>query len=290
MPSADYPLRIRYAAGPVFQDLIEMTSAEFIANFGYRMARGFATNVSTGSLRTASGTAPAGTQIGTFTDTWRTEPVNSPNNTNAAGTTSSLVYYITQETSDPGSVPVPPLFWESIQIRETYHQTNTWNLVEAGNLLLQKIMDETIPGRYRLQQATPSGGTWTSRGTILDTTDSAGGGTTYTYTLWQKTEIASPPADGNRPLKWTGSALQEMTNAEQESDHVILRKHHLASGLMRYRFQTSAPGIGGTWIISGDTLQDKIQEYALVGSYFNVTANIVNSGSASVSLWMQNAL
>lgn len=280
------PLRIRYA-GAAFQDLIEMTDAEIRSILAYTLTKDYATDTTT-NLQATVNVDGAGTSIGTFQDTWRTEPVNSPNPANATGATASTTYTFKQQLST-GTVNVTnrAVGWGSSRIDEF---TDALYNTDIMDKIIADMVAGNQLGQYHFKTSTPAGGTWTIRGTFTDTTDSAGGGTTTTWRLWQKTELASPPsATANLPLKWNGSnGLREMSDAEMKQSTMLMRNRIINNNIGKYLVQTATP-TPGTWAQMGDTVTDQIQEYALVSGYFNVTANIVTGTGGTVKLWVRTA-
>jgi hypothetical protein len=279
------PLRIRYS-GAAFQDLIEMTDAEILSLFAYVISQDYATDGT--NLQATVNIGGAGTSIGTFTDTWRTEPVNSPHAVNATGATSSTTYTFNQQLS-AGSVSISN---RAVGLNGTavYEFTDAQYNTDIMDKIIGSVTAGSQVGQYQLKTTTPAGGTWVSRGTFTDTTDSAGGGSTTTWTLWQKTALASPPSTtANRPLKWNGSTgLQEMTDAEIKQSTMLFRNRIINNGVGQYRVQTSSP-VGGTWVQQGDTVTDNIQVYTVVGGYFNVTSATTTGSGGTVGLWLRTA-
>lgn len=94
--------------------------------------------------------------------------------------------------------------------------------------------------------------------------------TTTRYTLWRKTEEASPPTTLVRPLKFAntsdrGKHLVEMTNAEILSLLIPFRNAIVNNGKGRYLFQQSSP-TSGTWARRGDAIVDMLNVLS-EGSY-----------------------
>lgn len=282
------PLRIRYNAS-AFQDLIEMSDAEIKSILAYQLTTDYATDTTT-NLQATVNIGGAGTSIGTFQDTWRTEAVNSPNPANAAGTTSSTTYTFKQQlTTGTVSITNRTTGWDAGNSRIIEHTDAQYN-TDIMDLVIADMVAGNQVGQYQFKVSTPAGGTWVSRGTFTDTTDSAGGGTTTTWTLWQKTVLASPPSStANRPMKWNGSnGLKEMSDAEIKQSTMLMRNRIINNLIGTYKVQSAAP-TPGTWAQMGDTVTDNIQDYAIVSGYFNVTSTIVTGAGGTVKLWVRTA-
>jgi hypothetical protein len=127
------------------------------------------------------------------------------------------------------------------------------------------------------------------------------GGTTTTYTLWQKTEVASPPTStANRPLKYVTGGLQEMTDAEIRQSTMLFRNRIVSNATKGfYKLQSASPS-PGTWVQMGDTIQDSIQENVQVlvngGYYWNITSTVITTTASdgvattgTYKLWLRTA-
>jgi len=278
------PLRIRYA-GANFQDLIEMTDAEMKTIFAYTILVDFATDVSTNRQGTVAIGNPGGwTSIGAFVDKYRTEAVNSPVAANATGANSTATTTLYQNLVT-GTVSITNRA-VGLSGTDIYEFTDAQYNTDIMDLFITDYVAQNQVGQYQIKSSgAPAGGTWTSRGTFTDTTDSVSGGTTTTYTLWQKTALASPPSStDNRPLKYVTGGLQEMTDAEIKQSTMLFRNRIINTATKgMWKLQNAAPGTG-TWVQMGDTIQDSIQQNVQVftngGWYWNITTAIITTTAA----------
>lgn len=286
------PLRIRYTVpgGSVFQDLIEMTTAEIKTILAYSLCVEFATDTTT-NLQGTVNIGGTGTSIGTFTDTRRPDPVNSPVAVNnpSGTTTTSTVYTLNQLlTTGTASLSARLVTWDTTNSRIIEYADTDYNAIL--DIIISDLAAGNQVGQYQLKSSgAPAGGTWASRGTFTDKTDDSTGNTTTTYTLWQKTDLASPPtATVNLPLKWNGTdGLKEMSIAEIKSSTMLMRNRIVnVSTVAMYKCQTSAP-TPGTWVQMGDTVTDVIQDRQLISGYFNIVSATVTGTGGTVKLWVR---
>jgi hypothetical protein len=284
------PLRVRYS-GANFQDLIEMTDAEIKTIYAYRLCIDFATNADTqGNLNIDGGT---GTSIGTFVDTRRPDPVNTPVAVdNPSGTTTTSTTYTFKQVMTTGTVaitnrPVSMTVDNTAIIEMTDSDLNT----AVMDIVIADMAAGNQVGQYQLKTSgAPVGGTWTSRGTFTDKTDDSTGNTTTTWTLWQKTVGTTPPSTAdNRPLKWNTDGLKEMSDAEIQQQTMLMRNRIVNQAtIATYKVQTAAPS-PGTWVQMGDTVTDVIQDRQLVSGYFNIVSATTTGTGATVKLWIRTA-
>lgn len=286
------PLRIRYTVpgGSTFQDIIEMSAAEIKTILAYSLCVEFATDTTT-NLQGTLNIGGTGTSIGTFTDTRRPDPVNSPVAVNnpSGTTTTSTVYTLKQLlTAGTASLSARLVCWDTTNNRIIQYADADYNGVL--DTIISDLAAGNQVGQYQLKSSgAPAGGTWTSRGTFTDKTDDSTGNTTTTYTLWQKTALASPPtATTNIPLKWNGTdGLTEMSSAEMISTTMLMRNRIVNVGTVAmYSCQTTAP-VTGTWVQMGDTVTDVIQDRQLVSGYFNIVTATVTGAGGTVKLWIR---
>lgn len=83
---------------------------------------------------------------------------------------------------------------------------------------------------------------------------------TKTYTMWRKTEEATPPTTMIRPLKFANTAERGKHLVEMNNDEILklltpFRNAIITDGRGRYKFQESGPS-GGTWARRGDKVDD----------------------------------
>ncbi len=118
---------------------------------------------------------------------------------------------------------------------------------------LDRLVNDGL-GSYKLQTATPSGGTWVQEA-IIDDTQSGAGSTEY-Y-LWRRTVQTTPTEI--RPLKerLIGNEYNiiEMTDAEIETLTDRFRNQIVTTGIGTYALQETAPGTG-TWTRAGTVTTD----------------------------------
>jgi hypothetical protein len=179
------PLRIKASGSPPssanFQGLQELTDNEINQYLSYVITNKFATNwdgTLTGDLNMDTSNSLAGTSIGNFADTVRTESIGTHP---ATGATTSTTYYFKQITdSATENVTNRPLGYDSAIKEMTDSEIDTDILDKVISDMVTES-DYTV-GQYTLAEAAPTGGTWTSRYTITNTTQ---GGNNTIY-LWQK--------------------------------------------------------------------------------------------------------
>lgn len=124
---------------------------------------------------------------------------------------------------------------------------------EIRNDVVSNVVSSMInggQGAYWLGTSAPvDGGTWVVRSTLVDTYSTAGGYTSTTYYLYQKTTNSG--LGTTRPLKRvTGNQIQEMTNAEILQLTPYVKDYIRLTGIGTYFIGTTAPGTG-TWIARG---------------------------------------
>ena len=184
------------------------------------------------------------------------------------------------------SLDAYPIYWDT-----GTEQTREYDSLGFNTDVVDAILDYLVAdgvGSYKLQAATPSGGTWTSRDTFVD---AASGGDT-TYTLWQKTNDTAPTTV--RPLKLREINnvydLIEMTDAEIETWRTRLQNRISATGKGTYAFQASAPGTG-TWVKMGTDVTDT-EQATYVGTYNGFQGRYVSASKLTndtQALWVRTA-
>lgn len=254
------PLRIKASAYPVssgnLQGLQEMTDAEIEQYYSAILTLDFADNTDgsgTGEININGGT---GTSIGTATDTKRDDAVGThPTD----GASSTVTTYTAKQIESAAS--------ESITNRPLgYVDSGTVGMhefddTELDSDILDKVVDDFVAqgdytvGQYKLSTSSPSGGTWTSRYTLVNTEVD---GTSTSYYIWQKTAATNSAVANYKPLKVTGggAGVQEMTVAEMEQQVPNLRNYMISSGKGKYVLQAAAPG-SGTWVDQGSFTDTK---------------------------------
>lgn len=229
----------------------------------------FAGTTGVGSLQVTTTGAPANfTSIGTFTDTVASQAVGTHPWDGGFNTVNT--YTFSQGTATAtDSKTARPLRTSGVE-GELLESTDTQIDSEVLDNVLTAMIEQAdnTAGQYYLSASAPSGGTWTSRGTITDT-QVDGTGTT-TKTLWQKTAATTVPSSTtNRSLVKEDNGLQEFTTAELQSLVGRFRNRIAATNLGTYAVATAAPGTG-TWQQMGETLTDQRKtsaSYNYSGSY-----------------------
>lgn len=256
-------------SGSVEQGLQIMSQTEIVNNLGQSVTEYWASVETQGSLKVTTSGAPSGfTARGTFNDTVRDDSVGT-HPTDGASTTVNT-YTVSQQTAvDAGSWTFPVRIQDDGDLKE-YDQT-TLNTDVLDDIITAMVQENAhTAGQYKLQASAPSGGTWTSRGTISDTQVD---GTTVTKTLWQKTAATTNTslASGNRPVKkLDDNSIQEMTDNEVRSLYRPLGQRINATGVGEYALSTSSPPLFGTWQQMGETMTDQKKDtatYAYAGTY-----------------------
>tara|TARA_B100000927_G_scaffold291522_1_gene294199 strand:- start:2592 stop:3869 length:1278 start_codon:yes stop_codon:yes gene_type:complete len=265
------PLRIKASAYPVssgnLQGLQEMTDAEIEQYYSAILTKDFADNTD------GTGTAEiningSGTTIGTATDTKRDDAVGTHPTDGASSTVTT--YTAKQiETTASESITNRPLGYVSSGTVGIHEFDDT----ELDTDILDKVVDDFVAqgdytiGQYKLSTSTPSGGTWTTRYTLVNTEVD---GTSTTYYIWQKTAPTTAAVDNFKPLRVQGggAGVQEMTVAEMEQIVPNLRNYMISSGKGKYVLQAAAPG-SGTWVDQGSFTDTKKEVAAqnYTGSY-----------------------
>ncbi len=192
-----------------------------------------------------------GTTIGTFTDTIRTDAVGTHP---TAGSTNSTAYVFRQDLSsvspNPSARPLQSHVSDSGDVQEMTDAQITSDIINKVN---DKIALFSI-GTYKLQPSAPSGGTWTSVGTITNTVI---GASDETSTLWKRTD--TPSATVVRPIKVDSGTFKEMTDAEIEYMAIHFRASIVATSVGKYELAASTPS-PGTWIQCGAGFSDTRRE------------------------------
>jgi len=283
------PVRIKHdgtnIATDVFQGLQEFTDAEIKVRTAEVLTTEFAGTTGVGSLQVGTSGAPANfTSIGTFTDRVHNSEVGD--HPIVANDFSTTVYTFSQGTATAtDSKDARPLRIDSSGNLE--QSTDSEIDTEIIDPCIKAMVDQTDNscGQYYLAASAPSGGTWTSRGTIDDTqTD----GTTVTKNLWQKTAVTTVPSDAQYrvPVKNADDqSIQEMTEANVQSLVGRFRNRIAANNIGKYEVSTSAPTGGGTWQQMGETLTDQLKDsasYNYAGTYTgSYTGNYTGSYSGT---------
>ena len=271
------PLRIKASSYPVsssnFQGLQEMTDTEIEQYYSATLLKDFSDNTDgtgVGELNVTTDGSGAGTTIGTITDTKRQDAIGT--HPTAGATTSVNVYTFKQVNSTASeSITNRPVGYESTGTIAVHEFTDS----ELDTDILDKVLGDLVAqgnyvtGQYTLAASAPSGGTWTSRYTLIDTQVDETEDTKY---IWQKTAATTAAASDYKPVKVDGTSLKEMTVAEIEQVVPNLRNRITDSTIGTYALQSGAPA-SGTWVQQGATFSDSRQEVGSQTYEGNYTGN-----------------
>lgn len=250
------PLKIKSSAVPAssanFQGLQEMTDAEMQKYISAVITKKFADDTDgtgTAELNLDTANALAGTSIGTFSDTTRTEAIGTHP---AGGSVNVTTYYAKQITATAsGSVTNRPMGWDT-----TLSGIKEFTDAEINTDILDTVISDMVSssdytvGQYALSTSAPTGGTWTQRYTITNTF--ASGGSTNTIGIWQKTAPTTSADTNLYPIKsYNTTNLRGETQAEVEEMVPAFRNRIISEGVGTYKLQTATPS-GGTWVKQGD--------------------------------------
>lgn len=262
------PLKLKASTTPItsanFQGLQTMSNAEVKNYIANKITVGFAGAASNGSntadLNVDTANILSGTAIGTFVDTDRTEATGTHP---ATGAIATVTYYAKQITAtDSGTITNRPLQYDTAIRQMTDAEIRNDIIDQAVTAMVTE--SSVTAGQYRLAGTAPTGGTWTARYTI---TDVANGGNT-TYYIWQKTAATSTPDADLRPLKNSGSNVQQMSDAEIQQMIPYFRNRIISTNIGTYKIQTSSP-VGGTWVSMGSAsdTREQLASVNYTGSY-----------------------
>lgn len=266
------PVRIKHHGTNITSDRIqglqEFTDAEIKVRTAEILTTEFAGTTGVASLQVGTSGAPANfTSVGTFTDTVRDDSVGTHPTDGASSTVNT--YTFSQGTATAtDSKDARPIRSTGDELEES---TDSEIDTEVIDLCIRAMVDQTANacGQYYLSATAPAGGTWTSRGDVVDTQVD---GTTATKTLWQKTAVTTIPNDNQyRTIvkKLDDNSFQEMTEANVGSLVGRFRNRILSTNIGRYVLDTAAPG-SGTWQQMGETVTDQKKDtatYAYAGTY-----------------------
>ena len=190
------------------------------------------------------------TNIGAFVDTARPGSVGDHP---ASSTINSTSYTFRQNRQSGSEAHAGPMVWDAAL--DGIQQGGSAELDADINRRTFEIMSAGGLASYVLQTSAPSGGVWTTRATITDSSIS-GNATTK---LWQKTSETAPTAI--RPLLWNSGldGIKEATNAEIA---LLVKQYHnwlIANNKGLYYASASAPGTG-TWVQVGSVFTDTRQQ------------------------------
>ena len=229
-------------------------------------------NTGTGTVSVNPTSTTGLTLIGTFTDTAR--PGSNTPGTHPVGTTINSIatfnfYQDLQAVTE--NITVRPMLNNSANDLQRMPDANVnsdfilrtqQRLVNSGTFGI---------GSYKLQPSAPTDGTWVEKATLTNTLSNA----SNTTKLWRKSATGSTPTT-IRPLKFDGTDLQRMTDAEIKQYTPRLR-NQIRQGVGQYKVQTNAPTSGGTWVIAGSQFDDTVYQVANQ----NFTSNFSNNFSGT---------
>ena len=258
------PLRIKTTGGGTFLGLQEMQTTEMDYAV-HQILTEFSTSTAGSGTINING---VGTDMGTFTDTIRTESIGAHPTTNAI---TSSNYTLKQNLSSVAETSIVyPLFLnDSGYAAEHSNNLNTVLISRAlANLTSNGI------GSYVLAEANPNSSHYTSTGsTVVDSSLTAN----TTYTLWRKTTGVSAPST-IRTAKLDSGAIKEMSDLEIKALAARLRNQISSTGIGQYKLSATNPAASGeTWVQVGGTILDKRNTLADIG----YNANYVGDYAAS---------
>ena len=258
------PLKIKASSYPVsasnFQGLQEMTDTEIEQYYSATLLKDFSDNTNgsgVGEINVTTDGSGTGTTIGSITDTKRQDAIGTHP---TAGATTNVNVYTFKQVNSTAS--------ESITNRPLGYETsgnvgiNEFTDAELDTDILDKVLGDLVAqgnyvtGQYSLSTSAPSGGTWTSRYTLVDTQVDETEATKY---IWQKTTATTAAVSDYKPLKLDGTSVKEMTVAEMEQIVPNMRNRITDSTVGTYALQAAAPG-SGTWVQQGESFTDTRQE------------------------------
>tara|TARA_B100000530_G_C15928083_1_gene475771 strand:+ start:269 stop:1486 length:1218 start_codon:yes stop_codon:yes gene_type:complete len=258
------PLKIKASSYPVsasnFQGLQEMTDTEIEQYYSATLLKDFSDNTNgsgVGEINVTTDGSGTGTTIGSITDTKRQDAIGTHP---TAGATTNVNVYTFKQVNSTAS--------ESITNRPLGYETsgnvgiNEFTDAELDTDILDKVLGDLVAqgnyvtGQYTLASSAPSGGTWTSRYTLVDTQVDETEDTKY---IWQKTAATTAAVDNYKPLKLDGTSVKEMSVAEMEQIVPNMRNRITDSTIGTYALQATAPA-SGTWVQQGDAFSDTRQE------------------------------
>ena len=266
-------VRIKHSGTDITSDVIqglqELTAAELKVRTAEIITTEFAGTTGVASLRVDTTGAPTNfTSVGTFVDTDRDDSVGTHPTDGATTAVNTYTFSQGSSTASDGKTAIP--------LRFTSEELEQASDAEIDSDILDHVIAGMVAqgantcGQYYIAASAPSGGTWTDRGSIVDTQVD---GTSATKKLWQKTAVTTVPNDNQfRTLTKMAddNSVQEMSEAEVASLEGRFRNRIMSNNIGKYEVSTAAPTSGGTWQQQGETLTDQVKDtatYAYAGTY-----------------------
>lgn len=217
-------------------------------------------------------TVSSSNPIGTFVDTVRVSGVGGTNITILSNTYTLSQVNSVQSTVDPPMYVGVTTSGSDVTIKE-----NATSLNDLADEIIQSLVSNYGVNSYYLGTSAPAdGGTWVSRGSLLDTLQNFTV-TNTEYKLWHK--IASSSYTSYKaPLKidsGAGNLLKEWSSTEVSRLIKKIEERIINTGIGTYALQTSAPSTG-TWALVG-TINDVRRDvnvdpvYTGLGATYTVT-------------------
>ena len=256
------PLKMRKNANGVYTDGVQvMSDAELDYAASVVLAKLGSSTQDVGDIIFDTN---LGTSIGTFTDNYAQDAINShPANTTLLSTTYTL-YQNTGSASESSMILPAKLDLASDIKPQTDSDLNSSIIDRCLNKIAEANSTFGEAGTYYITSNTSSTpvstGTWASVSTVDDqiTDETADASETVTYTLYKRTSASITGDAADRPLTIdavTPSHIKEMTDAQLQTLALRLRNRIVATGIGTYALQSSAP-VTGTWVARG-TITDR---------------------------------
>lgn len=208
--------------------------------------------------------------IGTFIDTVRVGGVGNSNTTILSNT-----YTLSQVNTVQSTVDSPMYVGVVTSGNTVTIQENATTLNDLADEIIQSLVSNYGVNSYYLGTSAPAdGGTWVSRGSLLDTLQNFIV-TNTEYRLWHKI-TSSTYTSYKAPLKIDGSnQLTQWSLTEVQRLIKKVEERIISTGIGTYVLQTSAPA-NGTWALAGTIIDvrrgvDVDPGYTGVGNTYTAT-------------------
>ena len=261
------PIRLKYNTDstPAVIGLQEMSDSEIdeIADLILDEFSDDATTVGHLAMNTES----SWTDIGTFVDTERDDPIGTHPSSSISSTNYVFRQKLDSVTTSLSAVPM--------SLHETSGTVDGMEDMPDSEIVsdiinrVQAKLTAAPPGTYKMQPAAPTPGTWVSVATI---TNSHLDGSNSTY-LWRRTSDSSTMTEVNRTMYRSSSGnghIKQMSDTQIKAlvDH--FRKEIVDNGIGKYQLAASAPTSGGTWTQVGSGFDDTrhvLEDVSYSGTY-----------------------